>query len=263
MVSPFYHEDERPRIAAVLTNYNMPERAEALWEHLIEHVEWPVDLILVDNASDLTAPAEYTVLCLPKNVQTTRGWLAGLRLADIIEDSWGRPYLGYMLMITSAEIPDDQGDIVTPMAEFLIENEHAVGIMPALTADSEIDVWHHMMARGGDQPRRVMGLDSICTIWRADWFNKIGRFDPAFEFAWGVHEETCWKARKERRSLWVHEGLRVKKVQDIGYAMDRMNMTALERRERAMEQVIAVMTQKYGAGALDRMNSEFVEPEWR
>ena len=56
----------------------MPERTDALCEHIREYVSWPYSLIVVDNGSDLVAPSQYTTLRLDTNIQTTGGWLAGL-----------------------------------------------------------------------------------------------------------------------------------------------------------------------------------------
>ena len=66
------------RVAVILTNYNMPERTDALGDYLAAHVKHPYDFICVDNASDLMPPSKYTKVHLTANRQTTGGWLAGL-----------------------------------------------------------------------------------------------------------------------------------------------------------------------------------------
>src|SRR3970040_1377093 len=98
------------RVAIIITNYNMPERADALFKHISCTVEWPHDVVLVDNGSDLVAPAQYTTLWLPENRQTTGGWLAGLRFATEYEQ-----YFSYWFLITSAEF-NDKIDPLTPLA---------------------------------------------------------------------------------------------------------------------------------------------------
>lgn len=250
------------KVAAIIVNYNMPERADALAEYIRKYVEWEVEVYLVDNGSDLVQPAANTTLWLEKNVQTTGGWLAGLEQAR--DDA---PWLGYWFLITSAEFVG--GDALTPMAELLEENPRAVGVSPALTEDSTT-AWKHMITRypnGGPAKssgvRRTWMIDNIASLWRAEWLEGIGAFDPMLVYGWGVDLETCWKARREGRGIYIHEGCRAKKVTDIGYTMERMNMTAEQRRMFAGANMDQVLARKYGENWDWRMRNEYVEEAWR
>lgn len=109
------------RTAAIITNYNMPERTDALVEYIHSHVKSAVDVVVVDNGSDLVPPSQYTTLHLAKNVQTTGGWLAGL-------DSLTRDYFAYWFLITSTEFVEGlSGDPLTPMVQKLASDPQAVG----------------------------------------------------------------------------------------------------------------------------------------
>ena len=121
------------KVAAFIVNYNMPEKANALALHINNFIKHPVDVYLIDNGSDLVEPARLTNVFLPENVQTTRGWLAGLRKAD----EGGEAYFAYWFLITSAAFIPKQ-DTLTPMVEFLEDNPDAVGIHPALTEGDSI-----------------------------------------------------------------------------------------------------------------------------
>lgn len=244
------------KVAVVIVNYNMPERADALAEHIRACVRWPHDLIVVDNRSDLVPSARSTNVRLTHNVQTTGGWLAGLDYADDL----GGDYLAYWFLITSAEFVDDS-DPLTPMAQLLMDDENAVGAHPALTPDSTT-AWKHLHARGGPM-RRTWMIDNIASLYRASWFDAIGRFDPAMSMAWGIDLETCWLARSQDRSLWVHEGVQVKKVTDIGYTMNRMNMSADARRSLAGAEMAEVLGRKYGSDWNNKMRTEYVDDAWR
>ena len=244
------------KVAILVVNYNMPERTDALCGHIGRRVKWPHDLIVIDNGSDLVEPSQFTTLWLPENRQTTGGLLAGLRYADL-----GGPYLAYWFLITSAELIGEN-DPLAPMEQLLLDDPDAVGVHPALTADSTT-AWAHLKARGGDQPRRTWTIDNIASLYRAEWFDEVGRFDPAMTYAWGIDLETCWKARQQGRSLWIHEAAQVRKVTDIGYSMERMNMSAEERRQKAGAQMTEVLSAKYGPEWNWRMRNEFVEDAWR
>lgn len=254
------------RVAAIITSYNMPERADALAEHIINEIKWPCDLILLDNGSDLVPPAKHTTVTLPENVQCTRGWLAGMDHADHLQ-SWkhgGEPYLAYWVFTTSVEFPKGSGDVLTPMAQFMVDTPDAVIVLPALTEDSDLEAWAHIhRTRGGDKPRRVNHVDNLATLYRADFLNEIGRFDRDLMYGWGPHEESCYKARKANKSIWVDERVRIKKLSGVGYHMDRMNMTREERSKLAMECVRDVFIPRYGENWPTVVNESFSRPEWR
>ncbi len=241
-------------IAAIITNYNMPERTDKLCVHIKEQTRWPVEVFVVDNGSDKMPPSEYTTLHLEKNIQTTGGWLAGLEQVRA-KGEW----LAYWFLITSAEFVNDQ-DPLALMAELLISDENAVGVHPALTVDSTSD-WPHLFSCGGDYPRRTWHLDNIASLYRAEWFDAAGGFDPKMTYAWGIDLEIGWKARRDGRGLYIHEGCSIKKITDIGYKMGRMNMTADERRVLADAQMFEVLGKKYGTNWWKRMTGDFVTEE--
>jgi hypothetical protein len=74
------------RIAAIVVNYNMVERANSIAEGIKKHVKWPVDVIVVDNGSDLkeSPPSPHTAIRLEANVQTTNGWQMGIEYAKAL-----------------------------------------------------------------------------------------------------------------------------------------------------------------------------------
>ena len=246
------------RVAVIITNYNMIERCDALCWHIREHVVWPHDLIVVDNGSDLIEPSRFTTLQLEKNIQTTGGWLAGLNYADELAKKSGKDYFAYWFLITSAEFSkDDKSDPLSPLVMSLVDNPSAVGIHPALTSDSTT-AWEQLKTRGGAQLRPTWMIDNIASLYRADWFNSIGRFEPALFYGWGIDYETCWKARRDGKGLYVHEGVQMRKISDIGYSMGRMNMTAQERGQKAGANMADVLSAKYGRTWLERMREEYV-----
>jgi hypothetical protein len=224
----------------------MPERADRLAE-AIQKSKWPVDLILVDNGSDITAPSKYSTLTIEKNVQTTNGWLRGV---DFAAEQF--PYFAYMFIITSAE--PASGDFVAACASVLAEDENAVGVHPALTIDSTT-MWEHMKARGAGN-RQTWMIDNICSMYRSDWFQEH-RFDPDLIYGHGIDLEICYHARKEGRGLWITEGAQVRKITDIGYQFpviasgkvnieNRMKMTAEDRRKNAFRNMTDVLSKRYG-----------------
>ena len=245
------------KVAIIITNYNMPEATGKIWNYVQEYVDYPHDFIIVDNASDLITPSKHTALYLNKNVQTCGGWLAGLNYADTL----GEDYLAYVIVGTSIELIPDH-DHIRVMAEFLLNDDNAVGVAPAVV-DSVIPCWQQIKDRGTEKPRRTWGIDHLFTMWRADWFNSVDRFDHELSYAWGLAEETCWQARRDGKSLWVHEGIKMKKHHNIGYEMNRMNMTGEERGKNAMNNVSKVMFKKYGKDWMEKFSEEFVDESWK
>lgn len=244
------------RVAAIIVNYNMPERAGDLARYFLRHVSGTsVHLVLVDNGSDKSMASGYTTLYLKNNVQTTRGWIEGLK--SVKSNLWKVDY--YWFLITSAEFVGDE-DILTPMVRFMDENTGAVAIHPSLTKDST-SAWKHLINRETGKVRRTWMIDNIASLYRADWFDSIGGFDPALVYAWGIDLETCWKARRDNRSIWVDDRVQIKKVTNIGYTMDRMGMTADERTRLAIQNTDAVFTPRYGRAWRQKLMHEYVTKE--
>lgn len=242
------------RTAAIITNYNMPERTDALVEYLREHVKSPLDIIVVDNGSDIAKPSKYTALRLKKNVQTTGGWLAGLNALQ-------PGYFAYWFLITSTEFVEGvTGDPLTPMVKKLIDDYDAVGVHNALLPDY-VGAWKHLVTRGSKGCRETWMIDNISSLYRADWFDSIGRFDPELKYAWGIDLETCWLARKQGRTLWVCEDSLVRKTTNIGYTMNRMNMSAEDRSRLAYQNMVEVLNRKYGEGGYYRTKRDYID--WR
>ena len=169
--------------------------------------------------------------------------------------------MAYWFLITSAEFSGED-DQLAPMADLMLNNSQVVGVHPVLTEEST-SAWKHLFKRNGNLPRRVWMIDNIASLWRAEWFDQVGGFDPELSYGWGIDLELSYKAREQSRALYVHEDCPVKKVTDIGYSMDRMNMSADERRQLAGANMDQVLECKYGAEWNWKMREEFVIEDMR
>lgn len=164
-----------------------------------------------------------------------------------------------MFLITSTKFINNQ-DVVTPMVKFLVKNKSAVGIHPSLTKESTTN-WTHLINRGGKKPRQTWMIDNIASLYKADWFDSIGWFDPELIYAWGIDLETCYLARKTKKTIWVDERVQVTKITNIGYKMKRMNMSADDRSKLAGENMKKVLEKKYGRNYWEVMTKDHVTPE--
>lgn len=232
------------RVAIIIINYNMKERADALVRKIRNIVKHPHDIILVDNASDIVSPSEFTSVYLDKNIQTTNGWLEGLKHADMTEKKLCTKYFAYCFLITSGEIKTDK-DLIAGMVEHMKKDDRVVGVHPALTKSSTTH-WKQLITDGSDRLSRVEMIDNIFSCYRADWFNSIGRFDSSLTYAWGIDIETGYISRKQKKILLVDNRFLVEKITNIGYKLKRMNMTAEQRTAKASEQMRSILRKKYG-----------------
>ncbi len=260
-------EVKENRVAMIITNYNMPERSDKMVEYIKQHVEHPTDVILVDNGSDQQPPSKYTALHLGKNVQTCHGWLMGLHYADSLEIFEGFKYFAYNFIITSGEIVDEpnktsQGDIISRLVKPLIEDSEVVGVHPALSTDSTT-WWTHMKQRPLQKGHRFTNMiDNIFSVYRADWFNNVGRFEPSLTYAWGIDMETCYFARRDGKKILIDDEVVIRKVSDIGYKMNRMGMTGEDRFKNAKEQIETYFVEKYGKEKAGDVSRTFRVPEY-
>ena len=243
------------RTAIIICNYNMPERTDALCEHILETVKVPYDLIVVDNGSDLVPPSEYTTLHLPDNKQTGGGFLAGLANADVIGE-----YKYYWLMITSAEfIREDKRDPLPILIDVMNKDGMAYAVQPSIHFTSK-EAWSKWLEpRKKKIARRIWGVDYISTLFRAEYFNAIGRFRKELPMMWGTIGECNYKARKAGYHIYVHDGYTMRKITDIGYTMNRMNMSSVERRDKATREANAILEPIYGVDYREKFRYEYIQ----
>jgi len=238
------HRTASKRVAFIITNYNMPERTNQIVESIRKKVQWPVDIIVVDNGSDLMKPSKYTTLRLEKNVQTTNGWLVGLQYAKSLAASRKICYLAYWIWITTCLYDETQKDILTPLAQFLIDHPKAAGIAPALTLGSTT-AHKHLKKSSGNKPRKVSFIDELGVLWRASFFDSVGWFDPDELRGFGIDIETGYLARYSGRDVYIHDGVTVKKDSGIAYKMNRMNADGNERGKKAMVEMKMLLNRRY------------------
>jgi len=218
----------------------MPERTDALVEHIYDTVGLPYEMIVVDNGSDLVEPSQYTAVRLDKNAQTTRGFLAGLDYADQMDEN----FFAYWLFITSAEFKNDPRDPLEILMNLMLKDKKTYAVSPAMTFNTS--AWEYWMKPRGTKPRRVYGVDYIAALINAEKLNAIGRFRKELTFMWGVQGECNMLARKNGWHIYVHDGYIMHKETNIGYKMDRMNMTAKDRSRLAGKERVEILEPIYG-----------------
>jgi len=243
------------KTAIIICNYNMPERTDALCEHILSTVNEPYDLIVVDNGSDLVEPSKHTTLVIPENKQTGGGFWEGIEYAD----SLGK-YKYYWLMITSAEFySNDLRDPLKPLIEVLDSDDLAFCVQPSIKFVSN-EAWSRWLEpRKRPLPRRVWGVDYISTLFRAEYFHNIGGFRKELPMMWGAIGECNYKARKAGYHLYVHDGYTMRKITNIGYTMERMNMSSTDRKNLATKQADGVLIPIYGKNYRDKFRYDCIE----
>jgi hypothetical protein len=166
--------------------------------------------------------------------------LTGLNYCDSLEVIEDFKYFAYGFVITSGEILPDQGDIIQSLTKPLVTYPNAVGVHPSLSQDSTTH-WKQLIHR--DMGLRTTNMiDNIYSIYRADWFNEIGRFDPKQTYAWGIDMETSYYARRDGRKIIINDDVQIRKISDIGYSMNRMNMSSQDRFNNAKGQLEEVFS---------------------
>ena len=243
------------RVAAIVVNYNMVERTDNIAEGIKKYVRWPVDVIVVDNGSDRveSPPSKHTAIRLEANVQTTNGWLMGVEYAKALSHAYGYCYMAYWIWITTSEYVETK-DILTPMAEAMIADPQIVGVAPYLTEDSLPKTWLHLYKQQGTKDtdlKDVKFLDNLATLWRAEWFDSIGVFDPDELRGFGVDTENSYLARLSGRRIVVHQGVSIRKTSGVAYQMKRMNADKQQRNDVATKEMRNCLGFRYGDGKFE------------
>lgn len=243
------------KVAVILTNYNMPERTNAIVEHIIFTVNHPIDYYIVDNGSDLVEPSKYTTVKLDRNRQTTGGFLAGVDAAVCS----GEDYLAYWFIITSAKFIDtvwaDPLDYLLPK----MKHPDTFAISPSVNFPKHCAWEQWMSPRDGGGTRRIWGIDYICALISAEKYHALGGFRPELKYMWGLIGEMNWKARKNGWKLYINDNYTIEKHTDIGYEMNCMNMSAGDRRKLASANSKDILSPLYGEKYPNKFRYEYTE----
>lgn len=159
--------------------------------------------------------------------------------------------MAYWVWITSSDYVDSEGDVLTPMAQYMIDNPKVVGMCPGLTADSTTG-WPHLK-RGNDHSkvREVKFIDNLATLWRAEWFDSIGTYDPDELRGFGVEMEASYLARYSGRTVVVDDRVQIKKTSGVAYKLKRMNADAGKRGDTAVKEMRNLLGNRYGGGRFE------------
>lgn len=248
------------RVAAILPAYNTPELVDRLVES-VGPTAVDLDWIVVEDGGD--RPSRYTTVYLRHQLRPNRARLVGLHYADMLAATYGAPYFAYWMMATSAQFAhDNPRDVLTELVRFLQETPGAVCVQPAYTPGS-IAPWAGLLGdRGTGKPRRVWSIEYVAALYRADWFDSAGRLPIEHALGWGTDMELAYLARQQGRSLWVHEGLHVKKDSVVAHEMGRRRRSAQEYWQDAGREMERVFSQRYGADWRTVLESG-VDEAWR
>ena len=111
----------------------------------------------------------------------------------------------------------------------------------------------------GEGYRKVYRTDYLAVLLRAEYFKAIGRFRPELPMLWGAIGECNWKARKNGWNLYIVDDYVIHKETNIGYDLDRMNMTAKDRARIASAQADEVLIPIYGEDFRERHWNEYTD----
>jgi len=104
---------------------------------------------------------------------------------------------------------------------------------------------------------KVWGVDCNAVLWRADWFNSIGRYDIKMFYGWGGAMESCWMARRDGKGIYVHHELKTKKHDGIAEEMGRRLVSRAERNSTAFVNMHEILVPRYGKDFLNRLGLEY------
>lgn len=230
------------RVAMVLVNYNMHERCDQIYESILKYVKYPVDFYIVDNGSDIVEPSKYTTIWLRKNIQTTNGWNMGIAYANSIRNTFHFDYIGFWIWITTSSYDIESGDILSPMIEYLNNNNKTMAISPSVKNG---DSWNHLK-KNGDIPKEVIFVDNLATLYRTEWFDSIRYFDPNEIRGFGVDIENGILTRYCGYNCVVDHRVSIYKPSGIGYKMKRMNANSNKRCQLALAEMQSILRDRYG-----------------
>lgn len=220
------------KIAAIIANYNLTERANALARELRKHLP-DADVIVVDNGSQEFPPVN-TAVKLRKNVRLTHAYLVGVAYADGLAAVSGEKYHAYWFLTTSLQCK--QMDGVANMAEKL--SGDVVYASPRYEGATR---WPHTAMAKAGETRHLGGAG----MYLAEWFDANGRFDPRLTHNWGTDYDTSLKAIQQGKRGVVVDDVVMEVSENHGYKVGVHGMTLDEYHEAARAEMDAVLSEKW------------------
>jgi glycosyltransferase involved in cell wall biosynthesis len=201
--------DNSNRIAIILVNYNMKEKTEKIIKHLEKTIKQPYDLITIENGSDEKEKIN-AVINLQNNIHITNSLLLGLNYADTLEINNNFKYFGYSIIDSNIEFIDET-DILSSLVSTMKSNIDIVAVSPSLTTDSNIS-WNMFKITENKEKEKVYFIQDHFSLYRASWFNKIGRYNKELKYGWGIDIETGYKAYKDNKIVLLDNKLQLKYI---------------------------------------------------
>jgi hypothetical protein len=235
----------------VICSYNMPEAVEHIVSTINYKVHRPYDLVVVDNGSDLVSPSVFTTDFIPVNIQMVPGFMEGMRILDKKKED----YFAYWLITTSVSfLWEEVADPLDELLKILESDESIYAVQPSFIFENGGSWEQYLTPREPFKPRRIWGLEYSCPLFRASHFNRLGRWNEELTYGWGIASETGYLARKEGLKFYTDDAHPMRKNTQIGYVMERMNMSAVERGELASKQCKDILEPKYNINDYTRLN---------
>lgn len=245
------HLGDKP-VAIIIPNCRTSELAQRLIDHIDKFTEYPYVGILLNNPSDdIVWEGQYTIN-VSRGIELVGAYLMALTFADTLEQLEGLTFYAYWSVLTSLEFLSDT-DYLTPMVKILDGNPDAVMVSPEISGTA----WDTLHPQDNDNIVSVWGVDCNAVLWRADWFNSIGRYDIKMFYGWGGAMESCWIARRDGKEIYVHHGLKTKKHDGIAEKMGKRTMTRLERNTLASANMYEVLEPRYGKNFMNKLGWEY------
>ena len=238
-------------VAIIIPNCRTPDLTQQLIDHIEKFTEYPYVGILLNNPSDDIVWEGQHTINVSRSIELVGAYLIALTFADTLEQLEGISFYAYWSVLTSLEFLLDI-DYLTPMVNILDANPEAVMISPEM----EGTAWDTLHPQENDNIISVWGVDCNAVLWKADWFNSIGRYDIKMFYGWGGAIESCWVARRDGKEIYVHHGLKTKKHDGIAERMGKRTMTREERNNAATVNMRSVLEPKYGKNFLTKLGWE-------
>tara|TARA_R100001163_G_C5067304_1_gene206303 strand:+ start:225 stop:3035 length:2811 start_codon:yes stop_codon:yes gene_type:complete len=237
------------RVAVIIHNYNMIEKTTRIINFLRNMDQtYPMDLIVVDDGSDMFPPSNFTTVLRTINMGESISYNDGLKFTRTLERNENFRYLGYLFISNHSEIPlqIDGKSLIGKLCNILKEREKCVAVHPSLTVDSLVDFPNliypfmkdeDLISRDLEDNFRLTNMVSNhFVLYRKDWFDKnIGEFNIEFVENIGMNIEISYLARKMGYELCLECTSLVRIIENLNIKIDRCKSLGEMSKEKFVE----------------------------
>lgn len=219
------------RIGFIIVNSNDKENTNKLVEYVSNNCNTDFDIVVIDNGCEENQCTNST-LRLNNDINITAAWKIGLDYLDILRSTHKKEYFAYCFTSSKVDVSKSVGSLTKSIYDSMKNDIRLVGGHPSLSDDSN-KTFNYMKCNKDGGMEKIRNIDNIFSIYRASWFDQIGRFSLDLLYTRGIGIELAYIANTGNKYLVLDNDIQIQ-------------YTEKHKNETNKEHIVEYFREKYG-----------------